>query len=577
METYGLPQKVLITSALPYANGNVHLGHLAGAYLPADIMTRWLRLKGHEVLFVCGSDEHGVPITLSARERGISPQAVADEYHNANGKAFAAAGVHFDVWGRTSSIGHHSLTKEFFLRLYKNGHIEKRRTKQLYSDKMKMFLPDRYVVGNCPACDNPNARGDQCDNCGHTYEVTELKNPRSALLDDGSTPTLKETAHWFLKLEDFSEKLSRFLDLHEENADHPWRANALREARGWLKRGLRARCITRDTEWGVNIPLEDPDTAAKRLYVWFDAPIGYVTFTKQLLATKGDPEGWKDWWQNPDCAILNFIGKDNIPFHAITWPAMLLGVNEDLPPGERPYVTPAQVVANEFLNFGADKFSKSRGNVIRIDDFVAEYGTDALRYHLTATAPEGNDSEFTWEDFRHRYNGEAADVIGNFIHRAFVFTRKTFGGKIPEGSPPGALENELRAALAKMKSDCAAELYRFRFKSALSAILETGRACNRYIDQKAPWTQKKSDLPGCGTTMRLCLEAAAAMALALRPFLPHSAERLLGVFGRQNVHAPGSADLEPTDIVAPGAFLGEPEIVFKKLDDPEKKVQPGST
>lgn len=564
-----LPKRVLVTSALPYANGRVHLGHLAGAYLPADIFVRWLRLKGHEVLFICGSDEHGVPITLTARTRGVTPKEVADQFHVANGKAFEAAEVRFDVWGRTSSPEHYELSREFFVRLREKGYIEKRTTRQLYSEKLNMFLPDRYVEGGCPFCGNEGARGDQCDACGHTYEAWELKAPRSTVPEDGSTPVLRETAHWFLRLEDFAADLRKFLESHGEGSEQPWRLNALREARGWLDRGLHARCITRDTVWGVPIPLDDPEAAAKRLYVWFDAPIGYVTFTKQLLASRGNPAGWKEWWQNPECAVVHFIGKDNIPFHTITWPAMQLGVNKNVPPDERPYNLPTQVVANEFLNFGTDKFSKSRGNVIEIADFAAEYGTDALRYYLVAIAPEGSDSTFTWEDFRRRYNGELADVIGNFIHRAFTFTYKTFGGKVPEGAPPGEEEAELRTTLAAAAAACEAELSRFRFKAALAAVVDGARACNRYIDRKAPWTQKKSDPEACAVTIRVCLEGVAALGLALRPFLPGSAEKILRVFGVEEPHAPGSADLTPAEVAQPGIELNKCDILFRKIDEPD--------
>ena len=564
-------QRVLVTSALPYANGKVHLGHLAGAYLPADIYVRWLRLKGADVRFICGSDEHGVPITLAALKRKVSPQQVVDEYHGPNGAAFEAAGVKFDIWGRTSSPEHHALTKEFFKRLHARGYIEKRPTQQLYSEKLNMFLPDRYVEGTCPVCGDENARGDQCDKCGSTYEVTELKNPRVAIEGDGSTPVLKATAHWFLKLDAFNDRLKQFVASHGDAAAQPWRLNAQREATGWLKRGLRPRAITRDTAWGVEIPLDDPDAKSKRLYVWFDAPIGYVTFTQQLFAGAGNPEGWKDFWQSPDCQIVNFIGKDNIPFHAIIWPAMLLGVNEAVPPGERPYQLVSQVVANEFLNFGEDKFSKSRGNLIEMGWFAEKYGSEPLRYYLTAIAPESNDSAFTWSDFMHRYNGELADILGNYVHRVLTFTVNKLGGKVPDPGALGAHQAFADETLTAL-TNTGALLDGFQFRNALSTVINCARAGNVYFDAHAPWKSLKSDAAECHRLIYVCLSRVAALGLMLRPFLPKSAAAILNNFGVAEPSKPGSAALRPEDIVKPGLALGKPEVLFKKL---EEKDMPG--
>ena len=563
-------KKVLVTSALPYANGRVHLGHLAGAYLPADIYVRWLRLKGVDARFICGSDEHGVPITLNALERGVSPQQVVDEFHALNGAAFAAADVKFDIWGRTSSPEHHALTKEFFTRLYQKGYIEKRETQQYYSEKFSMFLPDRYVEGICPVRGCENARGDQCDTCGATYEVTELKNPRVAIKGDGSTPVLKQTAHWFLKLDAFASRLSELVALHGESSSDPWRLNSLREAQAWLKRGLQARAITRDTAWGVEIPLSDPEAKSKRLYVWFDAPIGYVTFTQQLFAREGNPEGWKDFWQNSDCPIVNFIGKDNIPFHAITWPAMQIGVNESVPSDERPYQLVRQVVANEFLNFGAGKFSKSRGNIIEIGAFAEKYGSEALRYYLTAIAPESNDSTFTWDDFMHRFNGELADVLGNFVHRVLTFAVNKLEAKIPAFIDPAERKGELHNAFAQETrtalTNTGVLLEGFQFRNALANVINCARAGNVYFDSNAPWKSIKNDAAECHRVLYVCLCRVAAIGLMLRPFLPKSAAAILANFGASNVFASGSANLSSEDIVKPGAPLGKPEVLFKKLE-----------
>ncbi|MBE7462393.1 MAG: methionine--tRNA ligase [Planctomycetes bacterium] len=560
--------KVLVTSALPYANGRVHLGHLAGAYLPADIYVRWRRLKGDDVVFVCGSDEHGVPITLSALKQNTTPQAVVDEYHISNGAAFAAADIRFDIWSRTSSPEHHALAQHFFKKLLSKGFIDKRTTQQYYSEQSKLFLPDRYVEGICPRCGKDGARGDQCDSCGETYDVTELKEPRCALPGDRSTPVLKNTDHWFLKLDAFQSRLEAYVAEHAETGAEPWRLGTLRGAQGWLKQGLRARCITRDTEWGVKIPLAEADAAGKRLYVWFDAPIGYVTFTQQLFARRGDPEGWRAYWQDPACTIYNFIGKDNIPFHTVIWPAMELGYNDEPDPGERPYNLAAQVVANEFLNFGGEKGSKSKGNAVEIGEFVNLFGADPLRYYLTSIAPEENDSNFTWTDFAQRYNGELADVLGNFAHRTLTFTHKYFDGRVPEGRLPGEAEERLRAAADHACKASAESLDRLRFKHALAVAIDLAREGNRYFDERAPWKQRKDDLEACGTTLRICLETAAALGLLLRPFLPESSAKLLSCFGldRNAAHAPGTAARNARELVLPGQTLGKPEVLFKKVE-----------
>lgn len=557
--------KVLVTSALPYANGKVHLGHLAGAYLPADIYVRWLRLKGCDVRYICGSDEHGVPITLTALKRGCTPKEVVDEFHKANGDAFAAAQISFDFWGRTSAGEHHAVTQEFFTRLFKAGHVDRREIQQLYSEKSQQFLPDRYVEGTCPLCSNHNARGDQCDKCGGTYEVTELKNPRCALPGDNSTPVLKRTLHWFLKLENLQKRLEEFVAAHGGGAPNPWRLNSRRGAEGWLKAGLRARCITRDTTWGVRIPLDDPVAETKRLYVWFDAPIGYVTFTQQLFARAGKPDEWKEYWQDPECPIIHFIGKDNIPFHCITFPAMLAGVNDTPAPGQRNYQLPTQVIANEYLLFGAEKFGKSLGNAIEMDWFIARYGSEAARYYLTAVAPENSDSTFTWEDFRQRYNGELADILGNYVHRVMTFTVNKLGGKVPDAGglgPHQAFVGETATAL----SNTGALLDGFQFRNALATVMNCARAGNVYFDANAPWKSLRTDAAECQRVLCACLGRVAALGLMLRPFLPKSSNAILKYFGVAEPFAPGSAALRPEEVARAGLPLGKPEVLFKKLE-----------
>jgi len=558
-------KKILVTSALPYANGRVHLGHLAGAYLPADIFVRWLRLKGNDVRFICGSDEHGVPITLTALKQKCTPQDVVDQFHKANGEAFAAADVKFDIWSRTSSPEHHVLTQSFFKRLHEKGYIEKHESKQWYSEKLKMFLPDRYVSGTCPICKNENARGGECEACGATFEDSELLNPRVAFEGDNSTPVLKTTGHWFIKLETLEGKLKDFIASHGDASAAPWRANVQREATGWLKRGLQQRSITRDTTWGVKIPLADAEVEGKAIFVWFDAPIGYVTFTQQLFANERNPAGWKDFWQNPECPVYNFIGKDNIWFHAIFWPAMLQAVNDSVLPGEKPYQLVHQVVANEFLNFGGEKGSKSKGNAVEIGTFVEKYGSEALRYYLTAIAPEGNDTNFTWGDFAQRFNGELADILGNYVHRVLTFTVNKLGAVVPDASDLGAhkaFHDETLTAL----STTAALLDGLQFRNALNTVVNCARGGNVFFDGNAPWKLLKTDVAECHRVVLANLYRVAAIGLALRPFLPKSSAAILKNFGLNDAFVAGSANLRPEDVVKAGGAIAKPEVLFKKLE-----------
>jgi len=552
-------QRTLVTSALPYANGRIHIGHLAGAYLPADIYVRYLRMRGEDVVFVCGSDEHGVPITLRALSENTTPQAVIDRFHGENEAAFRAVGMSFDIYGRTSWPEHHRLTQDFFRRLDANGLIEKRTIQQYFSEKMKMFLPDRYVEGTCPRCGNHDARGDQCDACGASYEVTELGEPRSAVPGDGTPPALRETMHWFLRLDLSQARLAGWLE-----AKTDWRANTRGTALSWLREGLRARCVTRDTEWGVKIPLEDPEAEGKRIYVWFDAPIGYVTNTQVWAARRGEPELWRRYWQDPESRIVHFIGKDNIPFHAIIFPAMLLGQGD--------YTLPDVVVANEYLNFmrageaAAVKFSKSRGTVVEVGWFVEKFGADRLRYYLTSIAPEGADAEFSWNDFLHRTNGETADVLGNFVHRTLSFAVKNCEARVP---PAGALtEGDRRtlAAIAETRDAVGRLLDRFQFRQAQIAMLELARLGNRYFDEQQPWATRKGDPPRCATTIHVCLQLVAGLGRLIAPFLPQSAERLGGMLQLEGVTAGGTWGRIGEELLPEGQAIAKPEILFPKLE-----------
>jgi methionyl-tRNA synthetase len=548
------PARVLVTAALPYANGDVHLGHLAGAYLPSDIHARYLRARGTDVAFICGSDEHGVPITVTAEKEGVSPQAIIDRYHAANAEAFASARVDFDIYHRTSDPRHHELTREYFLRLLERGHVQKKETQQLYCSTCARFLPDRYVEGRCHHCGAEGARGDQCDACGRVIDALQLGAPVCKIC--ASAPEARGTTHWFLALSNFGEGLRAWLDSHPD-----WRPNVLQGARGWLNEGLRDRAITRDLSWGVAVPLEEAQ--GKVLYVWFDAPIGYVTFTQIWAARAGSPDRWRAFWCDPKTPVIHFIGKDNIPFHAITWPAMVMGVDNGTQ-------LPSYVVANEFLNFGAGKkFSKSLGRIIRIRDCAREFGSDALRYYLTSIAPESADTEFTWEDFQARYH-ELADVLGNFCHRGLSFARKWFEGKIPAAVEPSGADRALVEAVRRARDAAGSELSRFRFKQGLAQVMDLARAGNRHFDERRPWETRKTNRDDCAAAIAASLSVVRGLGVLMWPFLPHAAEQLARSLGE--AAAPlgaGSWDRLGAEAAPEGARLGEPIVLFPKLADDE--------
>jgi methionyl-tRNA synthetase len=546
--------KYLITSALPYANGAIHIGHLAGAYLPADVFTRYLRLRGHDVHFLSGSDEHGVPITIRADSEGTTPRDVIDRYHNYNEAAFRSAGIEFDIFGRTSWPEHVEATHEFFRALDAQGHIEKGELEQFYSPGKKQFLPDRYVEGTCPRCGADGARGDQCDACGATYEASELVNPKSKLPGDTSTPELRKTTHWFLRLSDFEARLKDWL----ETQTH-WRPNVLGTALAWVRDGLRTRCITRDTTWGVSIPVDDADRAGKSLYVWFDAPIGYVTNSRVWAAQIGEPERWKRYWQDDSCWLYHFIGKDNIPFHAVIFPAMLIGTGG--------YNLPYNVVSNEFLNFGPDKFSKSRGNVIEIDTMVREFGQSALRFYLTHRAPETADQPFTWEDFQKVVSTALVNDFGNAANRCISYAARQFDGKIPPKGDLTAVDREFLAEVDKVFADTAELFDLCKFRQASEGCLQIARAINRYVDEQAPWKAIKTDRDRAGTILWTAIQALQRQAVAAAPIIPQSARVLAGMIGAQELLLPGRWDDATTREVPGGADFGRVELLFVKLDD----------
>ena len=420
-------KRILVTSALPYANGPIHLGHLAGAYLPADIYVRYQRLKQRDVVYICGSDEHGVPITIAAEKKGISPQKIVDEFHFRNVESFKKFGISFDHYGRTTAQVHHETSQEFFKKMADQNIFVKKADKQLFDEKINMFLPDRYVKGTCSVCSYPEAYGDQCEKCGSSLSVSELKNPISVLT--GEIPVLKETTHWFLPLGDFQPELEKWL---QDKKD--WKTNVMGQVKSWLSAGLSDRAVTRDLKWGVPVP--QPDADGKVLYVWFDAPIGYVSATKEWAIKKGDPDGWKPYWQDSETKLVHFIGKDNIVFHCIMFPAILMAQGN--------YILPENVPANEFLNLEGEKLSTSRNYAVWLEDYLQTFEPDLLRYYLTINAPETKDSDFTWKEFQLRNNGELADILGNFINRTLTFAHKRFEGKVPPLSKLDDLEQKFR-------------------------------------------------------------------------------------------------------------------------------------
>lgn len=563
MPTRGDFKRTLVTSALPYANGHIHLGHIAGAYLPADIYVRFKRLKGEPVLYVGGSDEYGTPVTLTALKEGISPREVIDRFHSANAEAFSRLGISYDVYGRTSWGLHNDTTQTFFRKLLEGRHIEEDSMILWYSEQSNRYLPDRYVKGTCPKCGYADATGDECENCGAQYNAQDLIEPRVNIPHDSSTPILKESRHWFLRLQDFSVSLKEWLDTHPE-----WRPNVRGIAYGWVE-NLRSRCITRDTDWGVPIPLDDPEAAAKRIYVWFDAPIGYVTNTRQwgIDAGKGE-NAWKTWWKDQDTRLVHFIGKDNIPFHAVIFPAMLMGQGD--------YILPDYVAGNEYLNVlnretgVAEKGSKSKGNMISVRWFVERFSRDAIRYYLCAIMPEGRDSAFDWDEFQNRYNGELCDVVGNFVHRVLTMTVKNFDQRVPT---PGALDAEDQAILDSLPAGLdgvADSLDQFRIRQAAERFIDIGRKGNVYFDGKQPWVTRKTDPVRTATTLYCCCQVVRALCTAMTPFTPDGAQTLARILG---VSLPsggpdGGADgweAGKTRLVA-GHALETPTVLFPKLD-----------
>ncbi len=576
-------KKILIGVAWPYANGYQHLGHLAGAYLPPDIFARYHRLVGNDVLMVSGSDAHGTPITVRADQEGISPRELFERYHRTFLETYQQIGLTFDLFTHTDTENHHRVSQDFFLHILKNGYLYKEVQRQLYSPKEGRFLPDRYVEGTCPHCGFPDARGDQCDNCGKLLEPTELIRPRSKASGDTALE-VRDTEHYFLDLAKLSDQLEAYLS---HGKDH-WRPNVLNFARNYVQSGLRGRPITRDIDWGIPLPL--PGYEGKCLYVWFEAVIGYFSASIEWAANRGTPDAWKAWWYDPEALTYYFIGKDNIPFHTVIWPAELLAVGRIYHDDEKAQLNlPYDVPANEYLNFKGGKFSKSRGAAVDVPYFLSRYDPDPLRYYLTATAPETRDTEFSWEDFVERNNNELVATWGNLANRMLSFAYRQFEGRVPE---PGDLDESDRALLDKIEAgfQTVGELYNAcKFRAALGEAMALAREANVYLDRKAPWFQIKEDRQAAATTVYVILRAVDNLKTLLAPVLPHTAQKLHGylgyegrLFGTQQVeeyrektrshlaltydHSGAVGTWAPSQL-QPGQALREPSPLFKKLDE----------
>jgi methionyl-tRNA synthetase len=551
-------KRYLVTAALPYANGKIHLGHLAGAYLPSDIYVRYLRSMKRDVVFVCGSDEHGVAITITAEQEKTTPQAVVDKYHALNKAAFEKFGMSFDNYSRTSLPLHHETAREFFLKIQSAGILKEKRQQQLYDGKAKMFLPDRYVEGTCPKCGNPDARGDQCERCGTFLEPTDLINPKSKIT--GETPVLRETTHFYFPLGAYGARLEEYVASADKRDG--WKENVLQYCRGWFKEGLQDRAVTRDLEWGVKIPLKGFEH--KVLYVWFDAVLGYISGTKEWAAAhKAD---WKTYWLDKDTKYVAFIGKDNVVFHCIVFPAILMAWNDNSGKSEQ-YILPENVPANEFLNFQGQKFSKSRGWGIDVDDFLAEFPADTLRYMLAMNMPEARDADFYWKDFQARTNNELADILGNFVNRTLTFAHKNFEGKVPAAGKASAEDAQVREDINKASVNASEKFEAYRFREGILEIMNVARSLNKYFDAQEPWKALKEHPERCAAAINTCLQGARALAILLEPVIPFASAKIWNMLGLSGVPQDAGWESASSFGLNAGHALGKPEILFTKIED----------
>ncbi|MDR2383029.1 MAG: methionine--tRNA ligase [Prevotellaceae bacterium] len=538
-------KRYLITSALPYANGPVHIGHLAGVYIPADIYARYLRLRGRDVVFIGGSDEHGVPITIKARHLGVSPQDVVDKYHNLIKDSFERFGITFDIYSRTTSHTHHETASAFFRKLYDEGKFIEQSSEQFYDEESGQFLADRYIVGTCPKCGFEKAYGDQCESCGSTLSPNELVNPKSAI--SGSVPVLRQTSHWYLPLDQYQE----FLEDWILNGHKEWKTNVYGQCKSWLDQGLQPRAVSRDLSWGVPIPVEGAE--GKVLYVWFDAPIGYISNTKELL-----PDTWEVYWKDAETKLVHFIGKDNIVFHCIVFPSMLKAHGD--------FILPDNVPANEFLNLEGEKISTSGNWAIWLHEYLDELPgkEDVLRYALCANAPETKDNDFTWKDFQTRNNSELVAILGNFVNRALVLTHKYFNGKIPALKNLTAYDEETIWEIPAIRTELEHNIETFKFREALKKAIDLARLGNKYLADTEPWKIAKTDMDRVSTILNIALQICANLSIILEPFLPFSMKKLRAML---NINALDWAQLGTVDILPEGHQLAVPELLFEKIED----------
>ncbi|MDR0420139.1 MAG: methionine--tRNA ligase [Prevotellaceae bacterium] len=539
------PKRYLVTSALPYANGPIHIGHLAGVYVPADIYVRYLRSKGEDVIFIGGSDEHGVPITIKARKEGVKPQDIVDKYHAIIKKSFEDFGISFDIYSRTSSEIHHKTASDFFRKLYDNNKFIEKTSEQYYDEEAHQFLADRYITGICPHCGNENAYGDQCEKCGSTLSPMELKNPHSAI--SGSTPSLRETSHWYLPLNEYENFFKEWILQNHKD----WKTNVYGQCKSWIDLGLQPRAVSRDLDWGVPVPVEGAH--GKVLYVWFDAPIGYISNTIELL-----PDKWATYWKDEETKLVHFIGKDNIVFHCIVFPAMLKAHGE--------YILPDNVPANEFLNLEGDKLSTSRNWAVWLHEYLEEFKgkEDVLRYALCANAPETKDNDFTWKDFQTRNNSELVAVLGNFVNRALVLTAKYFDGKVPAITHTTDYDNETLAEIPKIKRSIEESIEAYRFREALKETMNLARLGNKYLADTEPWKLAKTDMERVSVILAISLQICANLTIAIEPFMPFTAQKLSKML---NISLHKWNSFGKTDLLKTGDTLGKAELLFDKIED----------
>jgi methionyl-tRNA synthetase len=550
------PKRYTITAALPYTNGPIHIGHLAGVYVPSDIYARYLRMNGKDVAFICGSDEHGVAISMKAKKEGITPQEVIDKYDGIIRKSFIDFGISFDNYSRTSAEIHHKTASEFFRKLYEDGKFIEETTEQLYDEKAQQFLADRFVSGTCPKCDNPEAYGDQCEKCGSTLNATDLINPKSTIT--GTTPILKSTKHWFLPLNEYTNFLNEWII---EGHKNDWKPNVYGQVKSWVDAGLEPRAVTRDLDWGIDVPVDGAE--GKKLYVWFDAPIGYISSTKEWAAREG--KNWEDYWKKEDTKLVHFIGKDNIVFHCIIFPAMLKA--------EGSYILPENVPANEFLNLEGNKLSTSKNWAVWLHEYLLDFPDkqDALRYALTSNAPETKDNDFTWKDFQARNNNELASIYGNFINRVVVLTNKYYDGIVPTPNEFSEVDEQVLDELKAYPSVISSSLERYRFREAQGELMNVARLGNKYLADEEPWKMVKENPERVKTQMYVALQIASALAILSEPFLPFTSKKLTEIL---NIELNNwNVDFDQWNLVKPNHKIGQAQILFAQIEDAEIQKQ----